>query len=146
MSTAELRAMAREIDEYEVCSTAGSVRRRWLTNQLVKLIIEGDVPDTTNSIGMGPINLDVDMARSHGWSEDQIKDAWAILRYVSLAEGERAERKRGMAFDPKDPQASVHTVQELVQLVTGDRETAELVGEAMQPWVESVEPGGTLRG
>jgi hypothetical protein len=39
---------------------------------------------------MGPVSLDVSMARAGGWSEEQIERAWSALEAVAQAEGEIA--------------------------------------------------------
>jgi hypothetical protein len=52
-------------------------------------MLPGGVVD---SIGMGPLSFDCDMARRHGWSEVQIANAWNALRRVVLATGRRVER------------------------------------------------------
>lgn len=34
----------------------------------------------TSSIGLGPLQFDVDMARTHGWTEEEIAEHWRCLR------------------------------------------------------------------
>jgi hypothetical protein len=81
--------LARVLDEEE-----DPVKRSLARIQLVKAILEGDINDGTSVIGMGPVSLDVNMARSHRWSKEQIDRAWSVLEAVASAEGEIASAGR----------------------------------------------------
>jgi hypothetical protein len=54
--------------------------------------VNGDdsINDETSAASMGPVTLDVESARRGGWTEAQIRRAWAVLESVSSAEGELA--------------------------------------------------------
>jgi hypothetical protein len=73
------------------CEEEDPIRRSMFFHRLAQKVIEGDVPEDTQEIGMGPVNLDASMARRHGWSEQQIRRAWEVLRMVAQAEGEIAQ-------------------------------------------------------
>lgn len=49
----------------------------------------------TTSIGVGCFNLDVDMARACGWTEDDIKMTWEQLHSVYLAKSKEVALRVG---------------------------------------------------
>ena len=67
------------------------VKRSVLRNALIKRLIEGEFDKDTGAIGKGPVDIDVDMARNHGWTDQQIERAWAVIEAVAEAEGQIAQ-------------------------------------------------------
>ena len=67
-----LRSLALEVDESD------GAKRSMALSLLLRAILEGSVNDEASSVGMGPVNLDVEMARAHGWSKEQIDRAWSV--------------------------------------------------------------------
>lgn len=51
------------------------------------------VSENTTDWGVGPVGLNVDMARRHGWTEKQINRAAEELRRISRKEGGIAQRR-----------------------------------------------------
>lgn len=89
-----LKGLAKEYDEEEDPARRGMVART-----LVNKILEGPANSETSVIGVGPVSLDVAMAREHGWSEQQIERSWAALESVSLAESEISRLRRPELFE-----------------------------------------------
>ena len=90
----DLKYLAKEYDEEE-----DPFKRLLVARALVNEILQGPVNDETSNIGVGPVDLDVDMARRHGWSEEQIERAFETLKYVSRVEGTIAELNHPELFE-----------------------------------------------
>lgn len=51
------------------------------------------IDEDTLEIGQGPLNLDVAMARAHGWTEEQIARTWETLQALADLEGGAAQER-----------------------------------------------------
>jgi len=92
-----LKGLAEEYDEEE-----DPLRRSLVARALVNKILEGPVNDETSEIGMGPVNLNIAMARDHGWSKEQIERAWSVLEAVSMSEGEIAKLRSHVSGEDRE--------------------------------------------
>lgn len=78
------------------------------------------IRETTEEIACGPVELDVKMARRHGWSERAIERAWKALSAISKREGGLAHRRGPVAGCPCivcDPRVSNQELQGAVHSI-----------------------------
>lgn len=54
-----------------------------------------NIDDETCQAGVGPLTIDVEMARSHGWHGRQIAEVWALLATASRKHGRVAAWREG---------------------------------------------------
>lgn len=92
-----LRYLAKEYDLEK-----DPLKRTLIAGAIVSEITEGPVSPETSEVSMGPISLDVDMARGHGWTEGQIERAWFVLQAVAKAEGEVAGLRHPELYKTED--------------------------------------------
>lgn len=53
------------------------------------------INDETRSIGLGCIDLDVEMARAHGWTEADIKTTWETISAAVRSTSAQVARRAG---------------------------------------------------
>ena len=75
---------------------------RWMAKLNRKRDETRDIDEETRSVGWGCLELDVEMARSHGWSEKQIRRAHDVLQALARKEGAIARRRRPELYKDED--------------------------------------------
>lgn len=81
------------------------------------------INDKTLTIGVGCVDLDVKMARSFGWTEDDIKRTWETISAAYLATSQQVARRSG--HTRKCPDCECWTVpNDLCHLCDRDRQRA----------------------
>jgi len=69
----------------------GILEGHWLNDAIAK-----ETPrETTRSSGVGPVHVNIDMARGHGWSERQISRCLAVCHASSRLEGRLVNHAKG---------------------------------------------------
>jgi hypothetical protein len=58
-----------------------------------------DIDDETREVGVGPLNLDVTMARGHGWTEKAIKRTADLIQKIAKRESAYARRRHPERYE-----------------------------------------------